>query len=510
MGPILALGFLALAVLLHYLRSRFSLARRRPPLPPGPKGLPLLGNLLDLPPDYSWLTYAKWRSTYGDVIYLDTPASPTIIVNSADAAMELFERRSINYSDRPDFTMLKLSGWEYHFAFMRYSDRWRVHRRVFHQYFQPRAVPDYYPAQTKATYVMLQQFLKSPNEFEHHVRHHSGSIIMKTVYGYDIDPSGDPFVDLGDRGMESVRRTANVGSFLVDYIPSLKYLPRWFPGTQFMKIAEHWTHCVDDVKEMPFKFTSEQMANGIASPSFVSENLEKMKETGISNSETDLEILKNSAGVAFAAGADTTVSTVLAAMLAFILYPEVQAKAQAELDTVVGQARMPNFDDRPQLPYIEAVLSEALRWNPVVPLGVAHAALKEDIYNGYYIPAGATVIGNVWAILHDEKDYPDPLVFNPDRFMPEEGKELPPEPTAAFGFGRRICPGRYLAVNSAWIAIASILSTLTLSKAVDSDGQVIEPSDIFTDEFISFPLPYKCTIKARSAQAEALIASGEL
>ncbi len=208
MGPILALGFLALAVLLHYLRSRVSLTRRRPPLPPGPKGLPLLGNLLDLPPDYSWLTYAKWRTTYGDIIYLDTPASPTIIVNSAEAAMELFERRSINYSDRPgelmsiyihrliltmfkltDFTMLKLSGWEYHFAFMRYSDRWRfvwlyelqyarcltfnihrVHRRIFHQYFQPRAVPDYYPAQTKATYVMLQQFLKSPDEFEHHVR----------------------------------------------------------------------------------------------------------------------------------------------------------------------------------------------------------------------------------------------------------------------------------------------------------------------------------------------------
>lgn len=101
MGPILALGFLALAVLLHYLRSRVSLTRRRPPLPPGPKGLPLLGNLLDLPPDYSWLTYAKWRATYGDIIYLDTPASPTIIVNSAEAAMELFERRSINYSDRP-------------------------------------------------------------------------------------------------------------------------------------------------------------------------------------------------------------------------------------------------------------------------------------------------------------------------------------------------------------------------------------------------------------------------
>lgn len=61
-----------------------------------------------------------------------------------------------------------------------------------------------------------------------HFSSHSGSIIIKTVYGYDIDPSGDPFVDLGDRGMESVRRAANVGSFLVDYIPSLKYLPPGF------------------------------------------------------------------------------------------------------------------------------------------------------------------------------------------------------------------------------------------------------------------------------------------
>ncbi|KAG7440167.1 cytochrome P450 [Guyanagaster necrorhizus] len=340
------------------------------------------------------------------------------------------------------------------------------------------------------------------------VFHNNGSIIIKTVYGYDIDPSGDPFVDLGDRGMESVRRAANVGSFLVDYIPSLKYLPRkashsfWFPGTQFMKLAEDWTACVNDVKEMLFKLTSEQLANGITSTSFVSESLEKMKEAGIFNSETDLEILKNAAGVAFAAvallivaGADTTVSTVLAAMLAFVLYLGVQAKAQAKLDIVPS--------------YIETIVSEALQWNPIVPLGVAHAALKEDIYRGYYIPAGTTVIGNVWTILHDEKDYPDPLAFNPDRFMPEDGKELPPEPTTTFGFGRRICLGRYLAVNSAWIAIASILSTLTFSKAVGPAGQVIEPSDVFTDAFISFPLPFKCTIKTRSAQAEELI-SGRL
>ena len=130
-----------------------------------------------------------------------------------------------------------------------------------------------------------------------------------------------------------------------------------------------------------------------------------MKQNGASESETHLEIIKNASGVAFAGTSPSssrenlrlfhdhqrvltlyvlldvnrfdqpntlvaqTVSTVLSAILAFVLYPEVLAKAQAELDNVVGQCRLPNFDDRPQLPYIDAILSEALRWNPVVPMG---------------------------------------------------------------------------------------------------------------------------------------------
>ncbi|KAK0183611.1 cytochrome P450 [Armillaria mellea] len=195
-------------------------------------------------------------------------------------------------------------------------------------------------------------------------------------------------------------------------------------------------------------------------------------------------------------------------MLAFLLYPEVQAKAQAELDAV--------------LPYINAVVLEALRWNPAVPmgmrfhihesefitasfgLGVPHCSVKEDVYRGYYIPAGVTVLGNVWAILHDEKHYPNPMVFDPNRFMPEDGKEPQPEPTAVFGFGRR-CIRRHLAFNTVWIAITSMAATLSFSKAVDSGGCVIEPSDAYTDGPLSFPTPFKCTIKVRSAQAKTLI-----
>ncbi|KAK0469622.1 cytochrome P450 [Desarmillaria tabescens] len=504
----LLIALLVFGVLLLHRLTRLSLNRRR--LPPGPKGLPLIGNLWDVPVEYPWLTYTQWASTYGDVFYLDTPGSPTVVINSAQAAADLFEKRSGNYSDRPDFTMLKLVGWGHNMAFMRYSDWWRMHRRMFHQYFQPRAVPAYYAVQMKATSVLLQQLHKSPDEFVHHVRHHAGSVIMKTVYGYDVHPNGDEFVELVDRALESMRIVGNVGTFLVDFIPSLKYLPRKFPGANFLSLAGAWRKDVEEMKDKPFEYASESMANGLVASSFVAENLTKMKGFGMSERATRLEIIRNAAAVSFTAGADTTVSVVLSTMVAFLLYPEVQAKAQAELDTVVGPTRLPNFDDRPHLPYIEAILSEALRWNPVVPMGVAHRSIKEDVYRGYYIPAGATIIGNAWAILHDEKDYPNPLVFDPDRFMPEDRKELQPEPTAAFGFGRRICPGRYLALNTAWIAIASMAATLSLSKAVDPEGRIIEPSNVFTDGFLSFPAPFKCTIKARSAGAQELIDLGGL
>jgi hypothetical protein len=100
--------------------------------------------------------------------------------------------------------------------------------------------------------------------------------------------------------------------------------------------------------------------------------------------------------------------------LAMALYPEVQKKAQAEIDAVVGPNRLPDFPDRPSLPYINAVIKESLRWNVVLPFGrffvtiiitiltisegVPHMSTFDDEYNGFYIPKGTIVIGNSWFV----------------------------------------------------------------------------------------------------------------
>ena len=125
--------------------------------------------------------------------------------------------------------------------------------------------------------------------------------------------------------------------------------------------------------------------------------------------------------------------------LAMVLNPKVVIKAQEELDRVVGKGGLPDFSHKDNLPYIDALMKEVLRWGSPLPIGLPKRAMQDDVYRGYLIPEGATVIENIWAALRDPNAYPDPESFNPDRFL-KDGKLNPlvfdPE-ERVFGVGRR-------------------------------------------------------------------------
>jgi len=124
---------------------------------------------------------------------------------------------------------------------------------------------------------------------------------------------------------------------------------------------------------------------------------------------------------------------------AMIVNPGAMKKAQEELDRVVGKGELPDFSQKDDLPYIDALLKELLRWSPPFPIIIPNRAMQDDFYRGYLIPEGATVIQNIWAIFRDPNIYPDPETFNPDRFL-KDGKINPlvlnPE-DRVFGAGRR-------------------------------------------------------------------------
>ncbi|KAJ7092249.1 cytochrome P450 [Mycena epipterygia] len=474
------------------------------PLPPGPRKLPLVGNLLDLPADLAWEKYMEWSKEYNsDIIHLNLVGQSVIVLSSLEATEALLEKRSALYSDRSDLPMVnELMGWDFNVALMKYGDTWRTNRRLLRQGFSPAI---YQPLGLAATRNLLGSLLNSPDAFYAHLRQNAGEIIMSMAYGIDVLPSDDPYVTLANEGVHSLV-VALVNRYLVDLFPALKYVPKWFPGAEFQRKAEEWKKLARAMVDVPYTETKRQMECGIAPRSFTSDALHTLRESdgGIYYGEEDI---KASAGTMFSAGADTTVSALSTFFLAMLANPEAQRKAQTEIDAVTGGKYLPDFDDEASMPYVSALVKEVLRWRNVTPIGVPHFLATEDEYRGYRLPAGSIVIGNTWAILHDEVMYPDPYAFKPERFL-LDGKPNPAvkDPDcAAFGFGRRICPGRHMARSSIWITMTSILATFNIDKAVDEAGHIIEPTFEYLTALVSTPLPFKCSITPRSNEAEKLI-----
>jgi len=183
----------------------------------------------------------------------------------------------------------------------------------------------------------------------------------------------------------------------------------------------------------------------------------------------------------------------------------VLARAQVELDAVVGAGpgRLPMLADRENLPYVDAIVKETLRWRTVVPLGLPHTPMEDDTYGGYCIPKGVTILANIWKFCHDPNIYHDPMAFKPERFL---GNAPEQDPRAiSFGFGRRVCPGRELADVSMFLAIAKSLAAFNISKAKDAAGNVIEPSLAYDPGLLNHPREFKYSIRPRSAKAIALV-----
>ncbi|KAJ6549064.1 cytochrome P450 [Mycena vulgaris] len=496
----------ALAVI-YLLRPRTS--RSQLPLPPGPRKLPLVGNLFDMPSEFPWEAYQAWSRQYdSDIIHLDFAGTSVVVLSSLEATDALLDNRSAIYSDRPGSPMLlDLMGWDFHLAMMKYGDEWRTHRRLFHQGFSVTAAQSFRPKERAATHGLLRRLLRTPEAFSAHLKQMAGEVIMSVAYGIDVLPADDPHIALAEETVQSFN-DAN-GRFLVDVMPVLKYVPDWLPGAGFKRKAKAWRKLTRALNDVPFAEVKRQITSGTAPHSFVAESLQLLHESSDAH-YYDEATIKGTAASMYSAGSETTATTLATFFLAMLANPAAQKTAQTEIDTVLGQKALPDFADEQAMPYVAALIKEVLRWETVSPLGVPHFLAVEDEYRGYRIPAGSIVFGNVWAILHDETMYPDPYAFKPERFL-QEGKPNPDvcDPHAAFGFGRRICPGLHMASASLWIAISCILATFDITKAVGEDGETIEPSYKYSSGLTSAPLPFKCSIRPRSkATADLIEATG--
>ncbi|KAK0215676.1 cytochrome P450 [Armillaria fumosa] len=471
-------------------------------LPPGPKGWPVIGNIFDMPKHSDWMTYAEWGRKYGPICSVNLMGKHMMIVNDAKILAEL-DRKGAIYSDRPRLEMAgELVGYANTIVLIRYNSRFRNCRKHISKMMGTiSSIQKYLPVQEHETRRHLKRILTDPEKLDESLRKTSGSIILKVTYGIDVQEENDPFVELIESSNTNFGIATIPGAFLVDSFPALRHLPENWPGAGFKRLAKKWAKVFNNVVEVPFAFTKGQMEAGVAPPSFLSSAL--TDEEDLSSSE--LLDIKHTAASLYGAGAGTTVSAQYAFYLAMLLYPDVQKKAQAEIDDVVGSDRLPGFADRENLPYVNAIVSEVLRWNNVAPIGFPHTATEDGVVGGYFVPKDSIIITNLWQILHDPEVYPDPFAFDPSRFIASPGKEVQRDPRhACFGYGRRYCAGSHLAEASLFICFAMSLAVFDITNAMEN-GVPIVPVYESTSGIVSHPKPFKYCIKPRSERASALV-----
>ncbi|KAL5534784.1 hypothetical protein ACEPAG_1248 [Sanghuangporus baumii] len=485
--------------------AKVLLSKRDPlPRPPGPKPMPFIGNLKDLPPSGqpAWTHWAKHKDLYGPISSVTAFGKTLVILNDSNIASELLDKRSAIFSSRPKMVFGgEMVGLGNTLAVQAYSERFRANQKsILAEIGSKSSVARFNGLQEVEVGRFLVHVLEEPGAVLQHIRTMAGAIILKISYGYAIDHHDqDPLVDLAEELLNIFDRTLESGTWIVDILPFLRHIPAWVPGMTFKRTAARWRKIATEFTEVPYAFVRQQLAQGTHSPSYTSLRLEKSNL----NPE-DESTVKWTAASIYAGGTDTTVAALQCFFLAMMVHPEVQRKAQKEIDIVVGNDRLPNFSDRQSLPYINAIVKEVLRWHPIAPLGLPHASTEDDVFEGYFIPRGTLIIPNIWWFTHDPKTYHDPLMFIPERFIGDEPEMAPHK--LIFGFGRRSCPGREFADASIYLAIAQTLAVFNIDKFVE-DGKFMEPE--FTPGMISHPVDFRSNVKPRNEKAKALILLAE-
>ncbi|PBK60874.1 cytochrome P450, partial [Armillaria solidipes] len=392
------------------------------PFPPGPKGLSFIGNDLDIPSEKEWLTFARWGEKYGHIASVSVLGRRIVVINSAQTAIDILDKKGAIYSDRPIVAMgRELVGWKNAFVLMPYGSRFRVSRRRVHQIFGTNtSFKQFLPVISFEISRSKQcSFIIAATLIADALRMNVANI-MQISYGYEIQEESDPFLKLADEAADHFIQSTTPGAFLVNILPILRHIPDWFPRAEFKRTAKEWRSTLHEVVEQPYNYAKQQIAAGDARYSFTSSQL----KCGMSN-DKEFDIRWTAAALYTGQFNNNHLharnTTAGSGTASFSLPTSNSAKAQAEIDVIVGNDGLPRFDDREHLPYINALALEVNRWHAV---GLLYSVSEDDVQSGYFIPA------NVWYenlhpliprlmiivcrnMLHDRAVYHKPFEWRP-------------------------------------------------------------------------------------------------
>ncbi|KAF1826658.1 cytochrome P450 [Dissoconium aciculare CBS 342.82] len=460
----------------------FILATLRPKnFPPGPRGFPGVGNLLQLHRTFPFLTYSSWARRYGN----DTPlgikkgSTNVVVLNSRRVVAELFEQRGALYNDRP---------WEYmsgtwvhktdlRAAVFQNSSPWLIRwRREFAHFFGPGALTRHRAVYEAETSRLLVKLKDSPDARRAQLQDILLTWIMSVpcigVCGKRPDEMDKYGFSIKHFRQCSIDYAALIAPQPFDIFPVLRYLPDSFGMARWKEKARSVRKGVFDCGTQFLSAAGEQREALDAGKTNGSESMlaSMLREQRDNKDQTFTTAdIGNTAFHVVTAGSGTSLAFMSVVLMILAKYPEVQTRLREEVLRITSNLP-PTVSDIADLKYMDAVWNEVHRWRSVTPQAFPRATSQDDVYDGFHIPKGTTVLINAWHIHHSEEDYDRPDEFIPERYLrhplgmrpelrdkTEQGETAASRVTFVFGTGRRICPGMHAAKQNLLLGLAKIL-----------------------------------------------------
>lgn len=369
-----------------------------------------------------------------------------VYLNSSRVVTELLEKRAAIYSSRPYRPMMSeiMSGGA-RIVLMGYTDKWRNQRKIMHSILNGKQAENkFVPFQDIEAKQLVYEIYKEPENYHKAGQRFSNSVILSVIFGRRAAKDDEllNFIlgytgTLGEYQFNPLKSPADVFTWL-SCLP--KPLQWWRPfGEKFFEthvayaFEPFYTFLtwlegiilteVCSMFQKEYDILLDKMNKGIARPCFAVDLLQGAAKKEFEISEIEKIYTWTSL---IEAGSDTTRVAILQMIAGAACYPEWAMKARDLIDNVCGHnaERLPNLSDRLKLPYISAVVKETLRWRPFLQSGVPHTLMQDDEYEGYRFPAGTEFSWNAYSIALNDKEYENPLKFEPERFMNDDLKLL--------------------------------------------------------------------------------------
>ncbi|KAJ7099820.1 cytochrome P450 [Mycena epipterygia] len=439
---------------------------------PGPPAHPLVGHTFQVPTVKAWEYFQKLYHQYGPIVKLNLAGDDVLVLSRAEDAEELLGRRSINYSSRrPLIYAGKYESNDMRLILLPYGEALKKQQAAFHTMLQPQAVGGYEGMQQASALRLMINLIKSPAKSLNHFQRFPSSLVFTLTFGQRMNDDGKDLAAVVEILGEFVQ-DSYPGAHLVDTFPILDKLPDFLAPWRAEAKRKHQREL-----DLYGRLTSDVKVRMEKDPGlecFAARLWAEQKKLDLSDEEVFYI-----AGSAFASGTETSTITLLWFGLAMAMYPATMKKAQAEIDSFYGWDTIPDFSRMKDLPYVFALVKEVLRWQLAAPLSFPHYSDADDEYKGYKIRKGTTVISSLWNMHHNEEEFPDSYEFKPERFLSrtsdaEDLNDSLAEGHYAFGFGRRKCPGQYMATKNTWIAIVRLLWAFNIEAQKDASGNPVK------------------------------------